>query len=279
MLPSFQEIHYFIEVAKQGNITRASEKLGLSQPSLTQAIKRLEESIQETLLIRSKKGVTLTPAGKKLYQYGHKIIEDWHGLKRQAIESHSLIKGRYRLGAHPSVALYSFSNFIPSLLKENPQIELSLKHDLSRNICQEIIDLNIDIGIVVNPIPHSDLVIKPLAKDEVCFWKSKNLTSENRKVLICHPDLIQTQKLVTSKTLKLYDRIIHTDNLEVITDLTAHGAGIGIIPTRVIKKSKHRLQKVSESSKYIDKICMVYRHEMREIAAIKELKEKIGKAF
>ena len=61
----------FYQVAKIGNITKASEILFISQPAVSMTIKNLEEELETTLFIRSKKGVTLTKAGEKIYKHFH----------------------------------------------------------------------------------------------------------------------------------------------------------------------------------------------------------------
>ena len=62
MVPSAAELEYFLEVSSTLNLSRASERLGISQPSLSLAIKRLEQSVGTELFIRHKHGVTLTQA-------------------------------------------------------------------------------------------------------------------------------------------------------------------------------------------------------------------------
>jgi Flp pilus assembly protein TadD len=68
------------------------------------------------------------------------------------------------------VALYSLKHFLPDLLGEFPALELNLQHDLSRRVTEAVVSLRVDIGIVVNPAPHPDLVLRKLCTDEVTFW-------------------------------------------------------------------------------------------------------------
>lgn len=65
MIPSVAELTYFLEVSNSLNLSRASERLGISQPSLSLAIKRLEQTIGTSLFLRHKHGVSLTQAGKQ----------------------------------------------------------------------------------------------------------------------------------------------------------------------------------------------------------------------
>ena len=70
MIDNLTELKYFLEVAKTGNITRASERLGVTQPSLTLALQRLEDKAGVTLLERSRKGSHLTRQGEALLKAG-----------------------------------------------------------------------------------------------------------------------------------------------------------------------------------------------------------------
>ena len=71
------ELKYFLEVANTKNLSRASERLGISQPTLSVAIKRLENSIGTELLIRQKRGVALTQAGKQLLIHAKQLLQYW----------------------------------------------------------------------------------------------------------------------------------------------------------------------------------------------------------
>ena len=80
----FELYRIFVEVAKKGNITKASEKLNVSQPAITKQIKNLEEQLSMKLLERKSKGVELTIDGKKLYEKIKKPIEELNTIDRQA---------------------------------------------------------------------------------------------------------------------------------------------------------------------------------------------------
>lgn len=90
MLPSPGDLEYFTEIAATKNISRAAERLGISQPTLSMAIQRLETNIGAKLLIRSKTGVQLTRAGKRLAVNSRSLIRQWHDLKKK----HARKRGR-----------------------------------------------------------------------------------------------------------------------------------------------------------------------------------------
>src|SRR3990167_3087586 len=280
------ELIYFIELAQILNFSRASERIGISQPSLSVAIKRLEKAIGTDLFIRRKKGVTLTPAGKRLLSHAKQLLQSWESVKSAALASHYAVQGSISIGCHPSIALFSLPKFLPELLATYPKLEVRLKHDLSRKILENVIDLSVDVGIVVNPIKHPDLVLQKLFDDKVTFWHStdtqhphQNLHS-GEALIICDPELLQTQWLLKriNKLGIKYQRIISSSSLEVIASLTAHGCGVGILPKSVFQ-SANKLKKVASSPVYSDEIYLAYRHENREIKAIQEIIRAIKAAY
>ena len=280
---SYNELLYFIELAQTLNFTRASERIGITQPSLSTAIKRLERFLNTALFIRNKHQVILTPAGKNLLNHSKQLIQLWDHTKASCLLSQNEIQGNITLGCHFSIALYFLPQFFPQLLKKYSKLEIKLRHDLSRKITEEIINFTIDIGIIVNPIKHPDLIIKKIFDDQMTCWRASSIMSQkmvqaNNNVIICDPDLAQTQwilKNIDNSVIK-FNRFITSNNLEVIASLTAAGSGIGILPARVAKSLySSRLRNITHSPIYNDEICLVYRHENRNIKAIQVVIDEI----
>ena len=170
MLPSPTDLIYFTEVVKTLNITRAAERLGITQPSLTQALHRLELEVGVPLLFRSKKGVTLTPAGKRLSSQTMILMNQWEKVRGQALASMDEVQGRFRLGCHPSVGSYALPSVLPGILREYPNLEISLIHQLSRHVFEAVVSMEIDMALVINPPKHPDVIIKKLLRDEMTLW-------------------------------------------------------------------------------------------------------------
>lgn len=278
------DLTYFIEIAATENVSRAAERLAISQPSLSQAISRIEHEIGEAVFVRHKRGMTLTPAGKELLIHARGLIETWTSIKTKTTASMRDVRGRYTIGCHPSVALYSLAGFLPEALRKHPNLEVQLTHDLSRRITEGVISSRIDVGIVVNPVRHPDLIIQKIADDEVTFWQSQKKNRDPGKkteVLICDPDLSQSQSLL--KNLKNFPyeftRTLTSGSLEVIADLTAAGAGVGILPSRVAARARHPLAAIKGAPTFHDEICIIRRVETRKVASIEYLCKEIAKAF
>jgi len=284
MIPSSSDLSYFLEVANLLNLSRAAETLGISQPSLTLAMQRLENAVGTAILIRHKNGVTLTKAGKQLLLHARSLLQKWDSIKSETLASVHETQGSFTLGSHPSVALYSLPRFLPELLEKYPKLEIKLKHDSSRKVTEQVINLSIDIGIVVNPVKHPDLVIKKIDDDKITLWRSAGKRDiqdihSGRALFICDPDLMQTQTILR-KLKKLgvnHTRLLTTNNLEVIAELTANGCGIGILPSH-IAHSKN-LVKIPKAPFYDDEVCLLYHGSNRDIKAIQVIVNAIKEVF
>ena len=287
MIPSSSDLNYFVEAAKSGNLSRAAERLGISQPSLSVAIQRLEEALGTQLLIRTKKGVMLTQAGKQLMGHSLELIQGWEKIRSRTLASVNEAQGYFAIGCHPSVALFSLPKFLPKALELYPKLKVRLVHDLFRKVAEGVIQMEIDIGIVVNPVRHPDLVIKKLCTDEVALWvcnetrKTQDPTS-GEAVLICDPDLLQTQSLLRKikKAGLEFSRTVTTSNLEVVASLAASGAGVGILPSRVVgcQHAKH-LKRLLGAPTFQDEVCLIYRHELKNVCSIQVLTRLIQEGF
>jgi DNA-binding transcriptional LysR family regulator len=200
-------------------------------------------------------------------------------LREEALKDENEIRGRYRIGCHPSVALYSLPHFLPGLLEKSPSLEIQLVHDHSRKITERVISFELDYGIVINPVAHPDLVIRLLAADKVSFWRGSGKKPQQdphagEGVLICDPDMLQSQALLTKmeKAGLKYKRTIFSSNLEVVCSLVASGAGFGILPERVATRVREfDLKTVKDAPSVPDRVCLIFRADVQ--------KSKSGRAF
>jgi DNA-binding transcriptional LysR family regulator len=156
---------------------------------------------------------------------------------------------------------------MPELLKKHPLLQIQLKHDLSRNVLQNILNNQIDVGLVMNPESHPDLIIKEIAQDEVNVWKMKSGSTAD--TLIYDPSLFQTQWVLKQLQKKghKFSRKIESSSLEVITSLLRAGTGHAILPKRVAQQSPFPMEASFHGiPSYKDSLCLVYRPSFRKTA-------------
>ena len=129
LIGMFELYRIFVEVAKEGNITKASEKLNVSQPAITKQIKNLEEQLSMKLLERKSKGVELTLEGKKLYEKIRNPIEELNTIDRQACKEKVI-----NIGTHNHIGSCIFGNVLNKYYLKYPNVNLNL-------ICEETYEM------------------------------------------------------------------------------------------------------------------------------------------
>lgn len=275
------DLTYFAEIARTENLSRAAERLGVTQPSLSLAIKRLEASVGTTLLLRKRQGVSLTDAGKVLLQESENFLRTWDNIVSRVQSSQNEVQGVIRLGAHPAVAHYSLPLFLKDFLTRYSDVEVQLTHDLSRKIAEGVISQQIDVGLVINPIAHPDLVIRKLANDRVTFWRSKHFRKDHGRHLIADLDLVQTQALMrkAAKTIGSDLKLLPTSQLDIVRELCALGIGIAVLPERVARYGDSTLEPIEGAPVFMDELALVYRVERKKQKLVSVLAQAIIEGF
>lgn len=263
--PSAWDLKYFQELAMTKNFSRAAERLGIGQPTLSLAIQRLEKAMQSKLFLRRNRNLQLTPAGNHLLQQSHQLLKFWDDILTKNQNSESERKGTFRLGCHASVGGYSLPKALSKIFCEEPGIQFQMEHGLSRVMVEQVVSGDIDFAIAVNPVRHPDLVIFPLAKDEVCFWKTIEAPDD---ILLCDPQLLQSQQLLKKLGTKIhFSKSLYSTSLEFIRSLAAEGVGTAILPTRIAKQAGERLKRCGSLPSFTDEISFVYRKDILRTAA------------
>jgi DNA-binding transcriptional LysR family regulator len=258
MMYRITDITNFIAASSCATIIQAAKKLEISQPALSESLKRLEKDLGYILFYRSRSGIQLTPTGKIFLLKALKLAQAINHLDILS-DDENIFSGRtITIGCHPTVAQYSIPKALAYLKTNAADYKIELRHDLSRNIQAEIQRGHIDIGVVINPTEVPDLVIQKLAVDTVGVWTSK--TSEDFDTIICNLDLFQTQSIL-KKWKNKPGKIISTDSLELICRLVDEKVGYGIIPERAVILSGFALKNIKSLPSFKDEICLLYRPE------------------
>jgi len=271
------DLKCFIVTARVLHLTKAAKELGLSQPALSHCMKRLEAETGEPLFLRRKEGLILTKAGEFLFQRGQKICDDLEQVHETLKNGSTKTKSSLTIGMHPSVAAY----LMPQVLKRNTEIEFHFKFGLSREVTEWVQTGKIDCGVVINPFPHSNLIITELEKDEVTLWSRKK--DFKKDALFFDPQIHQTFSLLRQLEKKgmLFKEQFEIPNLELIAKFVYEGAGVGILPSRVIKNYFPDQTKIfsTQIKPFTDKICFAYSVENKGVDSIVQFKNLLKKVL
>ena len=124
----------FYVVAKHKHMTRASEELHISQPAISQSIKKLEEQLGGTLFLRSNKGMELTSEGNMFFDYVKGALELINNAENEFTSFKDLSKGEIKIGASTTLTKIVLMDAIKRFHKDYPNININITNDLTSNL-------------------------------------------------------------------------------------------------------------------------------------------------
>lgn len=159
----------FLHTAKCRNLTKAAQELHITQPSVSYAIKKIEEAVGLQLFHRLSKGVELTEEGRTLFDYVEQSFAMLDSGQKHLQNLKQLNEGEIRIGASDSLIKHLLLPQLNSYHKEYPGIRIRLSHGKTHEITKRLKEGEIDCAIVHMPIDDPELTIQTLVLLEDCF--------------------------------------------------------------------------------------------------------------
>lgn len=157
-----RHIRYFLAVAEQGNFTRAAEALHVSQPTLSQQIKQLEETLGTPLFDRSGRTVRLTDAGMAWMRYARLALQDLEAGTRAIHDVATLERGNLRLAMTPTFTAYLVGPVIDDFYRRYPGVSVSI-HEMTQDRIEALLaEDRLDVGIAFSQAQSVDIVAEEL---------------------------------------------------------------------------------------------------------------------
>ncbi len=128
----------FYTVAKNKHMTRASEELHISQPAISQSIKKLEDQLGGTLFLRSNKGMELTSEGEMFYEYVKGALELINNAENEFTSFKDLSKGEIKIGCSTTLTKLVLINSLKEFHHDYPNINISITNDLTSNLISDL---------------------------------------------------------------------------------------------------------------------------------------------
>ncbi len=145
---NLEQLRGFVEVAREGHFTRASETLHLAQPSLSRQISTLERELGTRLLDRARGHISLTPAGEALLPRAQRILAEVEAIGEEIDELAGLRRGRVRLGAPPTLCVSLVAEAISTFHRAHPRVDLHLAEGGSRSLVDRLAVGDLDIALI-----------------------------------------------------------------------------------------------------------------------------------
>ena len=168
----FDQLITFAEVAKQGNFSRAGQKVFRSQSAVSAQIRQLEQDYGEKLLDRVGKAVRLTPAGEVLLEYAHRLLTLRAESLRAVADQGSTPRGVLAIGANEATCLYVLPDHFAEYQRLYPGVQISIYRNFSHKILEKVEDGSVDVGIVTLPVRSPSLKIYSIFRDRLVLVTS-----------------------------------------------------------------------------------------------------------
>lgn len=173
-----EKVNYFRSICDEGTFRGAAAALHLSQSSLTVAVNKLEAALGQRLLIRTKKGVRMTPAGELLLVFARELDIRVDDLEAKLRAPSDPFAGRCDIGAYDSIAIYWLPTLIRRAGVEYPNLDLSISIGSSLELVQQLKDQVLDLAIVVEPPAADGLISSKLFEDTFSFFGTAKTLKE-----------------------------------------------------------------------------------------------------
>lgn len=254
-----RELLYVKTIVETKSISEAAKKLFIAQPSLSQALKKIEENIGTQLFIRNHDGMELTLAGEKYYITATEILNIYNDFTNEVTYINDLKKGRITIGISTFMGTYLLPKLIPLYMKDYPNIEIKIKEENSNMLEKSLIDGTIDFAIMhyhplnVNDSIKYDLLYKdpfllvtqkdhalskysetdeklPYPLIDINLFKDDNfiLLEKNKRIRQVCNHIFNEEGFTPKNSLIL-------NNFETARRLASVGYGVTLIPLHYIK--------------------------------------------
>ncbi len=201
MLKDFAKLQTFMTVVKEKSFSKASAKLGISQPAVTQQIKFIEDYLDSKIVERKKNGIKLTKEGEDLFRIALRLEKAIKSAEKDLL---SIINKEFTfvMGTSFVIGNYIIPPYI-GRIKEKIDNEVHIKVDESERIVEEVLDRKVDVAMIESPVMVEGLVYREWLEDELVFFSNqpipKYLKAEDLQsyAWICREEGSNTRKLVS----------------------------------------------------------------------------------
>ena len=235
------QLRGFAAVAEVGHLTRAAERLHLSQPALSAQIKALEDELGVQLFERGPSGMALTAAGKRLLPEATKVLADAASLHGKARAMEGEVAGHVRVGTLSDPAFIRLADLLAQATARFPLVEIELRHEVSGAAFEKVRDAALEASFYYGDLAHPAVGTVPLR--EIAYrvaapaaWRSKVLRAAWADIsalpwLMAPP--ISTHRVLATRLFaergSAPTTLIEADNEAVIRSLVASGLGIALV--------------------------------------------------
>lgn len=241
-----KQLEYFRAIVEAGTISGAARELHMTQPPLSYQIKMMEEELKVSLFLRGTKRITLTEAGKTLYEQAEKILTLTELTKSEVLKSSQATT--LHIGMTPST-VSMMSDYLQQFARRYPQIRFDIHEGSTFTLKEQIENQQVDITTLRTPIALSGCEVKSLAKERLLAMAIPEYPLFEGKTSVSLHELMD-QPLILSRRyqkymLSVFEKAGVTQNIYCACEdartaliIAEKGLGIAILPASMLKQSE-----------------------------------------
>jgi LysR family hydrogen peroxide-inducible transcriptional activator len=249
------ELRYIVAVARERHFGRAAEACFVSQPTLSVAIKKLEEELDVKIFERGASEVSVTPLGAEIVRQAQSVLEQASAIKEIAKRGKDPLAGALRLGIIYTIGPYLLPELVKSVIEDYPQMPLMLQENFTAKLLEMLRTGELDCAIMAEPFSDTGLAVAPLYDEEFVIAVPANHPFAERTE-------VSAEELKSEKMLLLgaghcfRDHVLEVcpefarfssdaegirksfegSSLETIKHMVASGMGVTVVPALSVPK-------------------------------------------
>ncbi len=241
-------LHVFLTIANEKSFSRAAEKLLRTQPAVSLALQRLETELGEKLIDRSGKELVLTDAGRTVIEYARRFENLSAEMDNSLAELRDNSAGRLTIGANESSTLYLLQH-IERYRRLYPKVKIQVRRSLSSRIPAELIDGNLELGVISYDPRDERLVSKIIYADSLAFVvspqhrlagrKSVSISELGTETFIAH-NVLSPYREVVLREFQRHGVALNMDiempTIETIRKLVQSNLGVAFLPRMCVER-------------------------------------------
>lgn len=249
------ELKYIVAVAREKHFGRAAEACFVSQPTLSVAIKKLEEELDVKLFERGASEVSVTPLGEQIVRQAQQVIEQAQAIREIAKRGKDPVSGPLRLGVIYTIGPYLLPDLVKQAIERVPQMPLVLQENFTAKLLEALRTGELDCAILAEPFPETGLAVAPLYDEPFLAAVPKDHALARRKTVTAEELKAETMLLLGTghcfrdhvlEVCPEYARFssdaegirksFEGSSLETIKYMVASGMGVTVVPQLSLPK-------------------------------------------
>jgi len=290
------ELRYIVAVARERHFGRAAEACFVSQPTLSVAIKKLEEELDVKLFERGASEVTVTPLGEAIVRQAQSVLEQAQAIKEIAKRGKDPLNGPLRLGIIYTIGPYLLPELVRNTIAMSPQMPLMLQENFTVKLLEMLRTGELDCAIMAEPFPDTGLAIAPLYDEPFMvavptghpLAKRKKISSEELKketmLLLGNGHCFRDHVLEVCPEFARFAsdaegirKSFEGSSLETIKHMVASGMGITVVPQLSVPKElqEHVRYIAFEPPAPLRRVVLAWRRSFTRYEAIAALRNAV----